>query len=122
VGFVFDGGKGLSTQDQQYDPTQRCSLICANAGRTCSAPVSKCCSINYEADTTEFTRLDRIPMLKARMRADLHIAGDLKNTGKGNLFVIFDVREIDLIREKDGRYRVKVKASTCSSPRPARMR
>ena len=31
----------------------------------------------------------RIPVLKARMNADLHMADDLKNTGKGNLFVIF---------------------------------
>ena len=29
-----------------------------------------------------------IPVLKARMNADLHMAEDLKNTGKGNLFVM----------------------------------
>ena len=47
------------------------------------------CAFNYEAHTTEFESLGRVPVLKARMNADLHMAGDLKNTGKGNLFVIF---------------------------------
>ncbi|MBK8039830.1 MAG: site-specific DNA-methyltransferase [Verrucomicrobiaceae bacterium] len=47
------------------------------------------CAFNYEAHATEFSKLGRIPVLKARMNADLHMAEDLKNTGKGNLFVIF---------------------------------
>jgi adenine-specific DNA-methyltransferase len=66
------------------------------------------CAFNYEAHTTEFNKLGRIPVLKARMNADLHMAEDLKNTGKGNLFVIFGEPDIDLIHEKDGKLRVKV--------------
>ena len=31
------------------------------------------------------------------MNADLHMAGDLKNTGKGNLFVVFGEPDIDLL-------------------------
>ena len=42
------------------------------------------------------------------MNADLHMADDLKSTGKGNLFVIFGEPDIDLIHEKDGKLRVKV--------------
>jgi hypothetical protein len=49
------------------------------------------CAFNYEACATEFSKLGRIPVLKARMNADLHMAEELKNTGKGNLFVIFGV-------------------------------
>ena len=44
------------------------------------------CAFNYDAHSTEFSKLGRIPVLKARMNADLHMADDLKNTGKGNLF------------------------------------
>jgi adenine-specific DNA-methyltransferase len=66
------------------------------------------CAFNYEAHTTEFTKLGRIPVLKARMNADLHMAEDLKNTGKGNLFVIFGEPDIDLLPEKGGKLRVKV--------------
>ena len=66
------------------------------------------CAFNYEALTTEFEKLGRIKVLKARMNADLHMAGDLKNTGKGNLFVVFGEPDITLLNEKDGRLRVKV--------------
>ena len=55
------------------------------------------CAFNYEAHATEFNRLGRVPVLKARMNADLHMAGDLKNTGKGNLFVIFGEPDIDIL-------------------------
>jgi adenine-specific DNA-methyltransferase len=66
------------------------------------------CAFNYEAHTTDFNKLGRIPVLKARMNADLHMAEDLKSTGKGNLFVIFGEPDIDMIPEKDGKLRVKV--------------
>ena len=66
------------------------------------------CAFNYEAHTTEFNKLGRIPVLKARMNADLHMSDDLKNTGKGNLFVIFGEPDITLLPEKDGKVRVKV--------------
>jgi adenine-specific DNA-methyltransferase len=66
------------------------------------------CAFNYEAHATEFNKLGRIPVLKARMNADLHMAGDLKNTGKGNLFVIFGEPDIEILRENDGRLRLKI--------------
>ena len=55
------------------------------------------CAFNYEAHASEFRKLGRIPILKARINADLHMAGDLKNTGKGNLFVIFGEPDIDIL-------------------------
>ena len=66
------------------------------------------CAFNYEAHATEFSKLGRIPVLKARMNADLHMAEDLKNTGKGNLFVIFGEPDMTILPEDDGRIRVKV--------------
>jgi adenine-specific DNA-methyltransferase len=42
------------------------------------------------------------------MNADLHMSDELKNTGQGNLFVIFGEPDIDLIEDHDGRIRVKV--------------
>jgi adenine-specific DNA-methyltransferase len=66
------------------------------------------CAFNYEAHTTEFNKLGRISVLKARMNADLHMADDLKNTGKGNLFVIFGEPDITILTEQDGKLRVKV--------------
>ena len=66
------------------------------------------CAFNYEAHTTEFNKLGRLPVLKARMNADLHMSEDLKNTGKGNLFVIFGEPDITLLPQPDGKLRVKV--------------
>lgn len=66
------------------------------------------CAFNYEAHATEFNKLGSIPVLKARMNADLHMAEDLKNNGKGNLFVIFGEPDITVLNESDGRIRVKV--------------
>ncbi len=74
------------------------------------------CAFNYDAHSTEFSKLGRIPVLKARMNADLHMSDELKNTGKGNLFVIFGEPDIDLITEKDGKIRVKVKGVDVFKP------
>ena len=43
------------------------------------------------------------------MNADLHMAGDLKNTGKGNLFVIFGEPDIDILDAHDDQIQVKIK-------------
>jgi len=93
----------------EFGTVQRADLVAAarEAGDA-GFDVLIACAFNYEAHTTEFTKLGRIPVLKARMNADLHMAEDLKNTGKGNLFVIFGEPDIDLITEKDGKLRVKV--------------
>jgi len=93
----------------EFGTVQRADLVeAAREAGDSGFDVLIACAFNYEARTTEFTKLGRIPVLKARMNADLHMAEDLKNTGKGNLFVIFGEPDIDLLTEKDGRLRVKV--------------
>ncbi|OQB55662.1 MAG: Modification methylase DpnIIB [Deltaproteobacteria bacterium ADurb.Bin151] len=66
------------------------------------------CAFNYDAHSTEFNKLGRVPVLKARMNADLHMAEDLKNTGKGNLFIIFGEPDIDILDAEGGRVQVKI--------------
>ena len=66
------------------------------------------CAFNYDAHATELERLGRIPVLKARMNNDLHMANDLKNTGQGNLFVVFGEPDIAILDAPDGQVRVKV--------------
>ena len=66
------------------------------------------CAFNYEAHASEFHKLGRVPVLKARMNADLHMADDLKNTGKGNLFVIFGEPDIDILPAEGGKLHVKI--------------
>jgi adenine-specific DNA-methyltransferase len=93
----------------EFGTVQRADLVAAarEAGDA-GFDVLIACAFNYEAHTTEFNKLGRIPVLKARMNADLHMAEDLKNTGKGNLFVVFGEPDIDLIKVEGGKIRVKV--------------
>jgi adenine-specific DNA-methyltransferase len=66
------------------------------------------CAFNYDAHSSDFSKLGRIPVLKARMNAELHMADDLKSTGKGNLFVIFGEPDIQIIPAADGQIQIKV--------------
>ena len=80
------------------------------------------CAFSYDAHATELTRLGPLSILKARMNPDLHMAGELKNTGKGNLFVVFGEPDIDLIEEKDGQLRVKVNGIDVFDPATGEIR
>jgi adenine-specific DNA-methyltransferase len=80
------------------------------------------CAFNFDAHASEFGKLGRIPILKARMNADLHMAEDLKNTGKGNLFVVFGEPDITLLSEPDGRLRVKVNGVDVFDPSTGEVR
>ncbi|WP_291996291.1 site-specific DNA-methyltransferase [Candidatus Accumulibacter sp. ACC012] len=97
----------------EFGTVQRADLVAAarEAGDG-GFDVLIACAFNYEAHATDFSKLGRIPILKARMNADLHMAEDLKNTGQGNLFVIFGEPDITLLRDDenspDGKLRLKI--------------
>jgi adenine-specific DNA-methyltransferase len=93
------------------------------------------CAFNYEAHASEFHKLGRIPVLKARMNADLHMAGDLKKSSSGNLFVIFGEPDIELLPGDgssesandasaggDGMLRVKVRGVDVFDPSTSEVR
>ncbi|MFV8624489.1 site-specific DNA-methyltransferase [Ralstonia pseudosolanacearum] len=84
------------------------------------------CAFNYDAHSSEFDKLGRIPVLKARMNADLHMADDLKNTGKGNLFVIFGEPDIDIVDAgpdgAEGQVRMKVNGVDVFHPNTGEVR
>ena len=80
------------------------------------------CAFNYDAHSSEFDKLGRIPVLKARMNADLHMADDLKNTGKGNLFVIFGEPDIEILDADDNQIQVKVNGVDVFHPNTGEVR
>lgn len=80
------------------------------------------CAFNYDAHSSEFNSLGRIPVLKARMNADLHMADDLKNTGKGNLFVIFGEPDIDILEAKNNQVQVKINGVDVFHPNTGEVR
>ena len=80
------------------------------------------CAFNYDAHASEFNKLGRVPVLKARMNADLHMADDLKNTGKGNLFVIFGEPDIDILDKEDSKIQVKINGVDVFHPNTGEIR
>jgi adenine-specific DNA-methyltransferase len=56
------------------------------------------------------------------MNADLHMADDLKNTGKGNLFVIFGEPDIKILDSSDGKIQVKIKGVDVFHPNTGEVR
>ena len=115
-GRYFEGGEEAGTEKRagifigpEFGTVSRPDLVAAarEAGDA-DFDVLITCAFNYDAHSTEFSKLGRIPVLKARMNADLHMADDLKNTGKGNLFVIFGEPDIDILEAEDGKIQVKV--------------
>ncbi|PZO45830.1 MAG: site-specific DNA-methyltransferase [Shackletoniella antarctica] len=80
------------------------------------------CAFNYDAHSAEFNKLGRIPVLKARMNADLHMANELKNTGAGNLFVIFGEPDIDIDEVEDGQIQVKIHGIDVFHPQSGEVR
>ncbi len=115
-GRYFEGQEGEMREKRagifigpEFGTVQRSDLV--EAARECGEAgfdALIACAFNYEAHATEFSKLGRIPVLKARMNADLHMAADLKNTGKGNLFVIFGEPDISLLPQDDGKLCIKV--------------
>ena len=80
----------------------------AKEAADCDFDVLVSCAFNYEAHASELDSIGRIPVLKARINADMHMAEDLKNTGKGNLFVIFGEPDIDILEVEGDQYQVKI--------------
>jgi len=107
----------------EFSTVQRADLVeAAREAADAAFDVLICCAFSYEAHTTEFAKLGRLPVLKARMNADLHMAGDLKNTGKGNLFVIFGEPDVEIIIGDGGKVQVKINGVDVFDPSTGEVR
>ncbi|MGK7663531.1 MULTISPECIES: site-specific DNA-methyltransferase [unclassified Marinovum] len=92
----------------EYGTVGRADLVaCAREAAEAGFDIVIACAFNFEAHAQELHKLGRIPILHARMNADLHMAGDLK-AGGGNLFVVFGEPDIEVIEEGD-RFQVKLR-------------
>jgi len=80
------------------------------------------CAFNYDAASNDLSSLGTVRILKARMNADLHMSADLKNTGKGNLFVIFGEPDIAIENAPDNQIQVTVKGVDVFDPATGEVR
>ncbi len=123
-----DGGEGKEKRagvfiGPEFGTVSRPDLVAAarEAGDA-GFDVLIACAFNYDARSTEFSKLGAIPVLKATMNADLHMADDLKNTGKGNLFVIFGEPDIDMLDAGDGKVQIKINGVDVFDPSSGEVR
>ena len=70
----------------------------------------------------EARRYGNLTVLPARMNPDLLIGETLKNTGAGNLFMVFGEPDIDLTRGADGKLTVEVKGVDVYDPTTGQIR
>ena len=119
----YQEGEGDEAQERragifigpEYGTVSRADLVaCAREAADAGFDIVIACAFNFEAHAQEFHRLGRVPILHARMNADLHMAGDLK-AGGGNLFVVFGEPDIELKQEGD-RFRVELKGVDIFKP------
>ena len=64
-------------------------------------------AFNFDAHASEFEKMGRLTVLKARINPDLHMP-DLANTGSGNLFTVFGEPDIQVHDEGDGCVSIEV--------------
>ena len=136
-GRYVEGGSGEDDDNAPAGPERRAAVFIGPEFGTVSRPdlveaareaadggfdALIACAFNYDAHTTEFESLGRVPVLKARMNADLHMAGELKNTGNGNLFVIFGEPDIDVLDAGDGQAQVRVNGVDVFHPNTGEVR
>ena len=127
--YIEGGGEGGATRragvfiGPEFGTVARPDLVAAaREAADAGFDVLIACAFSYDAHAAEFEKLGRIPVLKARMNADLHMAGDLKNTGKGNLFVIFGEPDIDILDDEGDTIRVKINGVDVFHPNTGEVR
>lgn len=80
------------------------------------------CGFNFEAHTSELNKLGPLPILKAKMNPELHMSDELKNTGAGNLFVVFGEPDIKWEFNGDGEIVVEVLGVDVFDPKTGEVR
>ncbi len=80
------------------------------------------CGFAFEAQTAELANLGPLPVLKAKMNPELHMSGELKNTGGGNLFVVFGEPDIRMDFTPDGQIVVEVLGVDVFDPKTGQVR
>ena len=79
-------------------------------------------AFSYDGRSTELAKLGVVPILKARINANLHMADHLRNTGKGNLFVIFGEPDVDVLDAGQSQIQVKLNGVDVYHPNTGEVR
>jgi adenine-specific DNA-methyltransferase len=113
-GTFIEGGNGSERQaailiGPEYGTVGRQDLVAA-AREAVDArfDVMIACAFNFDAHSSELGSLGGLKILKARINPDMHMSQELKNTGRGNMFVVFGEPDIEILDGGGPSIRVKV--------------
>lgn len=74
------------------------------------------CAFNFDAHSSELGSLGSLKILKARINPDMHMSDELKNTGRGNMFVVFGEPDVKILDDGGPDIRVKVEGMDVFDP------
>jgi adenine-specific DNA-methyltransferase len=74
------------------------------------------CAFNFDAHSSELGNLGSLKILKARINPDMHMSEELKNTGRGNMFVVFGEPDVEILADGGPEICVKVKGIDVFDP------
>ncbi len=80
------------------------------------------CAFNFDAHSTELGNLGSLKILKARINPDMHMSAELKNTGRGNMFVVFGEPDVEILDDGGEKIRVKVNGVDVFDPNTGEIR
>ena len=127
-GTFIEGGAGIERRaailiGPEYGTVGRQDLVAA-AREAVDArfDVLIACAFNFDAHSSELGNLGSLPILKARINPDMHMSDELKNTGRGNMFVVFGEPDVELIDDGGPTIRVKVNGVDVFDPNTGEIR
>jgi adenine-specific DNA-methyltransferase len=107
----------------QYGTVSRADLMAAGReAHEARLDALVACGFNFEAHVGEAKALGALPILKAKMNHELHMGRALKNTGTGNLFVMFGEPDITWERDAAGQIVVRLLGVDVFDPKTGRVR
>jgi adenine-specific DNA-methyltransferase len=80
------------------------------------------CAFNFDAHSSELGSLGSLRILKARINPDMHMSDELKNTGRGNMFIVFGEPDVEIMDDGGETIRVKVNGVDVFDPNTGEIR
>jgi adenine-specific DNA-methyltransferase len=80
------------------------------------------CAFSFDAHSSELASLGSLKILKARINPDMHMSAELKNTGRGNMFVVFGEPDVEILDNGGPEIRVKVNGVDVFDPNTGEIR
>lgn len=80
------------------------------------------CAFNFDAHSSELEKLGSLRILKARINPDMHMSEELKNTGRGNMFVVFGEPDVEILDDGGTEIRIKVNGMDVFDPNTGEIR